>query len=77
VGQEESLLISIEIKSNSDYKLEEKTSTSFVLSLYTSLSSILPLISSSFTLIDSPLFYYNISQYSIRNLKQLVRQQQE
>ena len=65
--QEKDPLTLIKIELSLDYKLEKKTSISSILPLYIFLSLTL-LIS-----IDSPLFYYNMSQYSLINLEQLVR----
>jgi len=62
------LIISTEIKLSSDYDSKRETSTGSALLLYTLLSSIPPPILLSPILIDSSLFYYNMSQYGLINL---------
>jgi len=72
MGQEEGLLIPTKIDSSSEYKLEDKTSTGFTLSLYISpqptpqppLSSLSP-------------SFYTMSQCNQINYELLAQQQQE
>jgi len=71
VEQEESPLAPTEI-SSLEYKLESKTSTGSMLSLYTSSPPTLP--PSSLSLIDSPPSYHTMSQH---DLYAIIRQQQE
>jgi len=74
VKQEEGPLALTEITSSSEYKLESEDSmTSSLLSLYT----LLPLTPLPLSLSISPSSFYNISQYSSINYKQIIQQQQE
>jgi len=74
VELEKSLLTLTDIESSSDYKLKEETSTGSALPLYTSLSPIPLLQSSSPTPTDLPSFYYKISQHGSINYEQIIRQ---
>ena len=75
MGLEEGPLSHTEIILSSEYESETESSTGLALPLYTSSPLSPPPPSSSPTLIDSPLSYYN--NMSQINFQEIIRQQQE